>query len=112
MLVGLPLPALPAFVPPSALGPIGALVTPGRGVTLNTEYRTGSNTILRPEYALAARAFHLSPYQVKKIIIAGFKSAFLPYAQKARLLRQVVLEIDTVFMDALPDSYDRAGSTL
>ena len=49
---------------------------------------------------------------MKKIIIAGFKSAFLPYAQKARLLRQVVLEIDTVFMDALPDSYDRAGSTL
>jgi adenosine deaminase len=68
----------------------------------------------QPDTRVRARhaGLRLSPYQVKKIIIAGFKSAFLPYAQKARLLRQVVLEIDTVFMDALPDSYDRAGSTL
>ena len=84
----------------------------GLRVTLNTDNRTVSNTNLTREYALAARAFRLSPYQVKKIIIAGFKSAFLPYADKARLLRQVVLEIDTVFRDALPDSYDRAASTL
>jgi len=84
----------------------------GLRVTLNTDNRTVSNTNLTKEYALAARAFRLSPYQVKRILIGGFKSAFLPYAEKARLLRQVVLEIDTVFMEALPDSYDRAGSTL
>jgi adenosine deaminase len=84
----------------------------GLRVTLNTDNRTVSNTNLTKEYALAARAFRLSPYQVKRILIGGFKSAFLPYAEKARLLRQVVLEIDTVFMEALPDSYDRAASTL
>lgn len=84
----------------------------GLRVTLNTDNRTVSNTNLTREYALAARAFRLSPYQVKRIVIGGFKSAFLPYAEKARMLRQVVLEIDTVFMEALPDSYDRAGSTL
>jgi adenosine deaminase len=84
----------------------------GLRVTLNTDTRTVSNTNLTKEYALAARAFRLSPYQVKRILIGGFKSAFLPYAEKARMLRQVVLEIDTVFMEALPDSYDRAGSTL
>ena len=84
----------------------------GLRVTLNTDNRTVSNTNLTKEYALAARAFRLSPYQVKRILIGGFKSAFLPYSEKARLLRQVVLEIDTVFMEALPDSYDRAASTL
>ncbi len=84
----------------------------GLRVTLNTDNRTVSNTTLTREYAAAVRAFRLSPYQVKRIAVAGFKSAFLPYAQKARLLRHVVLEIDTVFMDAMPDSYDRAGSTL
>ena len=84
----------------------------GLRVTINTDNRTVSNTNLTKEYALAIRAFRLSPYQVKRILIGGFKSAFLPYAEKARLLRQVVLEIDTVFMEALPDSYDRAGSTL
>jgi adenosine deaminase len=84
----------------------------GLRVTLNTDNRTVSDTNLTREYALAARTFHLSPYQLKRIIVNGFKSAFLPYADKARMLRRVVLEIDTVFMEALPDSYDRAASTL
>ena len=84
----------------------------GVRVTLNTDNRTVSDTDLTREFALAARTFGLTPYQVKRIIVNGFKSAFLPYAEKARLLRRVVLEIDTVFMDAFPDSYDRAGSTL
>lgn len=84
----------------------------GLRVTLNTDNRTVSNTTLTREYSLAARTFRLSPYQVKRIAVSGFKSAFLPYAEKARLLRQVVTEIDTLFMEALPDSYDRAASTL
>jgi len=84
----------------------------GVRVTLNTDNRTVSDTDLTREFALAARTFGLTPYQVKRIIVNGFKSAFLPYAEKARLLRRVVLEIDTVFMYAFPDSYDRAGSTL
>ena len=64
------------------------------------------------EYAIAARTFNLSPYQLKRIVVNGFKSAFLPYARKARLLRQVITEIDNVFMDAFPQSYDRAASVL
>jgi adenosine deaminase len=84
----------------------------GLRVTLNTDNRTVSDTTLTREYALAARTFRLTPYQIKRIVIHGFKSAFLPYAQKARMLRRVVLEIDTVFMEALPDSYDRAATTL
>ena len=84
----------------------------GLRVTLNTDNRMVSDTNLSKEYALAVRTFHLSPYQLKRIVVNGFKSSFMPYAQKARMLRRVVLEIDTVFMDAMPDSYDRAGSTL
>ena len=52
------------------------------------------------------------PYEVKRIVINGFKSAFLPYAQKARMLREVSLEIDRVFMEAFPEDYDRAASVL
>jgi len=84
----------------------------GLRVTLNTDNRMVSDTNLSKEYSLAVRNFHLSPYQLKRIVVNGFKSSFLPYADKARMLRRVVLEIDTVFMEALPDSYDRAGSTL
>ena len=79
----------------------------GLRVTLNTDSRLISATTVSDEIALAARAFRLSPYEVKRIVINGFKSAFLPYAQKARLLRDVNLEIDRIFMEEFPDDYDR-----
>jgi adenosine deaminase len=82
----------------------------GLRVTLNTDSRLISATTVSNEIALAARTFGLSPYEVKRIIINGFKSAFLPYSQKARLLREVNLEIDRIFMEEFPDDYDRAGS--
>lgn len=82
----------------------------GLRVTLNTDSRLISATTVSHELSLAARAYRLSPYEVKRVIINGFKSAFLPYAQKARLLREVNLEIDRVFMDAYPDDYDRRAT--
>jgi adenosine deaminase len=57
-----------------------------------------------------ARAFRFSPYELKRIVLNGFKSAFMPYPQKARMLREVNLEIDRVFMDAFPAEYDLRGS--
>ena len=78
----------------------------GLRVTLNTDNRLMSATTVSKEIALAARTFRLSPYEVKRIIIMGFKSAFLPYNLKARMLRQVNLEIDRIFMEEFPDEYD------
>ena len=82
----------------------------GLRVTLNTDNRLMSATTVSRELGLAARAFHLSPYEMKRIIINGFKSSFLPYAQKARMLREVNLDIDRVFMEEYPDEYDRRAS--
>jgi adenosine deaminase len=79
----------------------------GLRLTLNTDSRLISGTTLSQEMALAVRAFRLSPYEVKRIIINGFKSAFLPYSQKARVLREINLEIDKIFMEEFPDDYDR-----
>ena len=79
----------------------------GLRVTLNTDSRLISATTVSHEIALAARTFRLSPYEIKRIVINGFKSAFLPYTQKARMLREVNLEIDRVFMQEFPDDYDR-----
>ena len=78
----------------------------GLRVTLNTDNRLMSATTVSKEIALATRTFRLSPYEVKRIIIMGFKSAFLPYNEKARMLRQVNLEIDRIFMEEFPDDYD------
>jgi len=90
--------------------PCGDYFRQGLRVTLNTDNRLMSDTTLTDEIALAARAFRFSPYEVKRIILNGFKSAFLPYPQKARMLREVNLEIDRVFMDAFPSEYDLRGS--
>jgi adenosine deaminase len=84
----------------------------GLRVTLNTDSRLISATTVSEEIALAARAFRLSPYEVKRILINGFKSAFLPYAAKARVLREVNLEIDRIFMEEFPDDYDRRATSL
>ena len=84
----------------------------GLRVTLNTDSRLISATTVSKEIGLAARAFHLGPYEVKRIIINGFKSSFLPYSQKARLLREVNLEIDRIFMEEFPEEYDRRAAGL
>jgi len=90
--------------------PCGDYFRQGLRVTLNTDNRLMSATTVSEEIALAVRGFRLSPYEVKRIIINGFKSAFLPYPQKARMLREINLEIDRVFMDAFPNEYDLRGS--
>jgi adenosine deaminase len=90
--------------------PFGRYFRLGLRVTLNTDNRLMSATTVSQEIAVAARAFRLSPYEIKRIIINGFKSAFMPYPQKARMLREVNLEIDRVFMDAFPQEYDLRGS--
>jgi adenosine deaminase len=90
--------------------PCGDYFRQGLRVTLNTDNRLMSATTASEEIALAARAFGFSPYEVKRIILNGFKSAFMPYPQKARMLREVNLEIDRVFMDAFPSEYDLRGS--
>jgi len=84
----------------------------GLRVTLNTDSRLVSATTVSKELSIAARAFRLSPYEMKRIVINGFKSAFLPYATKARLLREVNLEIDRIFMEEYPDDYDRRVTSL
>jgi adenosine deaminase len=84
----------------------------GLRVTLNTDSRLISATSVTNEIAIATRAFRLSPYEVKKIIINGFKSAFIPYADKARMLRLVTLEVDRILMEEFPSEYDRGATGL
>ena len=79
-------------------------------MTLHTDNRLMSATTVSDEIELAVKAFGLSPYEIKRIIINGFKSAFMPYPQKARMLREVNLEMDRIFLDAFPQEYDLRGS--
>ena len=72
----------------------------GIRVTLNSDNTLVSNTNMTREYRLAVEAFQLGISDVRKIIINGFKSAFLPIKNKMALLSQVSNEIDGIVAGA------------
>jgi adenosine deaminase len=66
-------------------------------VTLNTDNRLISNTTLTDEYKLAIDTFNLNTHNLRRIIINGFKSAFLPHKQRRELIRTVIDELESEF---------------
>ena len=66
----------------------------GLRVTLNSDNTLVSATTMTREYRLAVEAFRLGIADVRKIVVNGFKSAFLPFPKKAALLTQVLDEMD------------------
>lgn len=68
-------------------------------VTLNTDNRLISNTTMTDELLLAAHQYDLTLDEVKDIIIYGFKSAFLPYREKVRLLKAALQKLDRPFIE-------------
>lgn len=59
-------------------------------VTLNTDNRLMSATTVTDELLLAAKTFKLTMEDIKDIIIHGFKSTFLSYRDKKRLLDEAL----------------------
>ena len=76
----------------------------GVRVTLNTDNRLISNTTVSKELFLACRHFNLSLIALRDILINGFKSAFLPYNDKVRLLKSSLAEIDYLITREFPDN--------
>jgi adenosine deaminase len=84
----------------------------GLRVTINTDNRLMSSTTVSEEIATACRVFDLSIYDLRKILIHGFKSAFLPFGQKSELLRTSLTEIDDLFEEYFPGDYKRLRTFL
>ena len=68
----------------------------GLRVTLNTDNRLMSNTTMCRELWLAAKTYRLSRTDLRNILINGFKSAFLPMAEKVEMLRGAIREMDDI----------------
>ena len=68
----------------------------GLRVTLNTDNRLISDTTVTKEFDRAVKAFQLDVGDVHELILNGFKSAFLPHARKAALMRKVVEELESL----------------
>ena len=66
----------------------------GLRVTLNTDNTLMSDTDITREYRKAVEAFGLGIADVRKLVLNGFKSTFLPLRRKVALLTQVLDELD------------------
>ncbi len=83
-------------VPDLRSHPIGRYLQEGLRITLNTDNRLVSGTTVTHEFALAVEHFGLDEEQVVHLVMNGFKSVFLPLAQRVRLFDRVLDELDAL----------------
>lgn len=87
--------------------PVDFYVDYGLRVTINTDSRLMSDTTVTKELHLCHRHYGWSLQTIKEIIIAGFKSAFMPYREKADLLAEIAKELAT-YADPMGEPAGRA----
>jgi len=68
----------------------------GLRVTVNTDNRLITNTTLTKELTVLTRQFNLTVADVRNVLVAGFKSAFLTFHDRAQLVRRAQQEIGEV----------------
>ena len=69
--------------------PVKDYLQSGIRVTINTDNRLISNTSLTEEYFKIANHFELTKAQLRKLIMNGFKSLFIPYEERIKLLQEI-----------------------
>ncbi len=73
--------------------PVDFYVDYGLRVTINTDNRLMSDTTVSKELYLCHKHYGWSLQTIKEIIIAGFKSAFMPYREKADMTLEISREL-------------------
>ena len=68
----------------------------GLRCTLNTDNRLVTDTTMTDEFKLACQIFHLTYDEVKRLVVDGFKSAFMPFRKKREVMRIVLDEFEQV----------------
>lgn len=83
-------------VPDIRSHPIDFYIDYGLRVTINTDNRTISDTTVTDEYMLAINELKLDYATIKDVILNGFKSAFVPYKERVRLINGILKELDEI----------------
>lgn len=76
--------------------PVDFFVDYGLRVTINTDNRLLTDTTVSKELWLCHLHYGWSLDQIKEVLVAGFKSAFIPYREKADLLKAITAELDAI----------------
>ncbi|MBS2022873.1 MAG: adenosine deaminase [Deltaproteobacteria bacterium] len=81
-------------VPDMASHPFKFYLDFGIRVTVNTDNRLITNTTVTKELGLLVKQFGLDVHDIKNVLVAGFKSAFLTFHDRAQLIRRVQKEME------------------
>jgi len=73
----------------------------GIRVTINTDNRLITDTTVTTELIRAVDTFDLDIFQVRQLLINGFKSAFLPFHERQSILRRTSEELDRLIDEEL-----------
>jgi adenosine deaminase len=68
----------------------------GIRVTINTDNRLITDTTVTKELLVVSRQFGLTASDIRNILVAGFKSSFLTFHDRAQLVRKAQNEMDEV----------------
>ena len=72
----------------------------GMNVTLNTDNRLMSGTTLTDEYVYASKHLDFNIDELCTLALNGFESAFLPWEERVKLLREVSQEMASLTAEA------------
>src|SRR4051812_17540095 len=68
----------------------------GIRVTINTDNRLITDTSVTKELSVVSKQFGLTAADIRNILVAGFKSSFLTFHDRAQLVRKAQTEMDEV----------------
>ncbi|MEM9073327.1 MAG: adenosine deaminase [Myxococcota bacterium] len=71
----------------------------GHRVTVNTDNRLVTDTTVSKELWLCHTQIGLTLEDIEKIVVNGFKAAFLPFHEKQQLLRAITAELSPIIAD-------------
>jgi adenosine deaminase len=91
--------------------PVDFYVDYGLRVTINTDNRIVTDTNVSKELWLCHQHYGWTLDRIKEIIVAGFKSSFMPYREKVDLLKVITQELDRFQEPSNGRSLERRASS-
>lgn len=76
--------------------PLAFYMSYGLRCHLNTDNRLVTDTTMTQEFVTAVETFDLGVGDIRKLVIDGFKSSFMPYRKKQTVLAKCLAEFDRV----------------
>lgn len=91
--------------------PLAFYLSYGLRLCLNTDNRLVTDTTMTTEFERAVDTFQLGVGDVRKLVIDGFKSSFMPYRKKQTVTAKAVEEFDRLVEDFSGRSADQENRT-